>query len=129
MLIRLDPFLPEQGACDHRPLKRVLFHAGLGVGVPGGGGSTAARAVSGGDKAQAGHCLRLALSQLVRVLGSVSKEAGAHTDHYEANQKFGYLVGCVHSHHCCEGSSPTEAIIPERGAVCLVLSGPQFAST
>lgn len=26
-----------------------------------------------------------------------------HTDHYEANQKFGYLVGCVHSNHCWQG--------------------------
>lgn len=26
-----------------------------------------------------------------------------HTDHYEANQKFGYLVGCVHSNHWLKG--------------------------
>lgn len=61
-------------------------------------------------------------------LGTFQKRR-VHASHYKDHQQFGYLVGCVHSNHCCKGPSPTEAIILEQGAVCLVLSGLQFAST
>lgn len=52
-----------------------------------------------------------------------------HTDHYEANQKFGYLVAVYTAIIVGKGPSPPEAIIAERGAVCLVLSGPRSTST
>lgn len=51
-----------------------------------------------------------------------------HTSHYEADQKW-WCLGSVYTAIIAEGPFSHRDHYLEQGAVCLVLSGPQFAFT